>query len=110
MDVCNKIGTYGVALCAKAHNIPFYVVAPLSTIDSSLADGSLIPIEERSEAEITEGFGRRTAPAGVNTYSPAFDVTPARLVTGLITEVGLLAAPDTESIRDALERGAQGAD
>jgi len=109
-DVCNKIGTYGVALCAKAHDIPFYVVAPLSTIDSSLADGSLIPIEERSEAEITEGFGRRTAPEGVNTYSPAFDVTPARLVTGLITEVGLLSAPDTESIRDALARGAQGAD
>jgi methylthioribose-1-phosphate isomerase len=109
-DVCNKIGTYGVALCAQAHDIPFYVVAPLSTVDSSLADGSLIPIEERSELEITEGFGRRTAPQGVKTYSPAFDITPARLVTGLITEVGLLVAPDAESIRDALARGAQGAD
>jgi len=108
-DVCNKIGTYGVALCAKAHDIPFYVVAPLSTIDPTLADGSLIPIEERPAAEITEGFGRRTAPEGVATYSPAFDVTPARLVTGLITEVGLIETPNTELIRDALARGHQDA-
>jgi methylthioribose-1-phosphate isomerase len=107
-DVCNKIGTYGVALCAQAHDIPFYVVAPLSTIDPSLTDGSQIPIEERPAAEVTDGFGRRTAPEGVATYSPAFDVTPARLVTGLITEVGLQDAPNTESIRDALARGAQG--
>jgi methylthioribose-1-phosphate isomerase len=107
-DVCNKIGTYGVAVCARAHDIPFYVVAPLSTIDPSLADGSLIPIEERPAAEVTDGFGRRTAPEGVATYSPAFDVTPARLVTGLITEVGLLEAPHTESILDALARGEQG--
>jgi methylthioribose-1-phosphate isomerase len=106
-DVCNKIGTYGVALSAQAHDIPFYVVAPLSTIDPTLADGSLIPIEERPETEITEGFGRRTAPDGVATYTPAFDVTPAGLVTGLITEVGLLEAPNAESIRDALARGAQ---
>jgi len=103
-DVCNKIGTYGVALSAQAHGIPFYVVAPLSTIDPSLSDGSKIPIEERPAAEITEGLGRLTAPAGVDTYNPAFDVTPARLVTGLITEVGLLTAPDAASIQSALTR------
>ena len=84
-------------------------MAPLSTIDPTLADGSLIPIEERPAAEITEGFGRRTAPEGVATYSPAFDVTPARLVTGLITEVGLIETPNTELIRDALARGHQDA-
>lgn len=104
-DVCNKIGTYGLALAAHAHRIPFYVVAPLSTIDPSVAHGDQIPIEERPAEEITEGFGRRTAPEGVATYCPAFDVTPARLVTGLITEVGLLEDPDAAAIRDALARG-----
>lgn len=104
-DVCNKIGTYGVALAARAHDVPFYVVAPLSTVDPSLEHGGLIPIEERAEDEIAEGFGRRTAPEGVKVYNPAFDVTPASLVTGIITEVGLISNPDTASMEDALRRG-----
>lgn len=85
-DTANKIGTYGVALLAKAHNIPFYVLAPTSTIDPACPTGADIPIEERGAAEITEGFGRRTAPDGVAVYAPAFDVTPATLITGIITE------------------------
>ena len=104
-DVCNKIGTYGVALAAAAHEVPFYVVAPLSTFDPSLASGKLIPIEERSGEEITSGFGPSTAPAGVRTYNPAFDVTPARLVRGIVTEVGLIEHPDTAKVEAALERG-----
>lgn len=93
-DVCNKIGTYGVALAARAHAIPFYVVAPLSTFDARMEDGSRIPIEERDAAEVTHGFGRATAPAGVRVYNPAFDVTPARLVTAIVTEAGVIEAPD----------------
>ncbi len=104
-DVCNKIGTYGVALAAAAHGVPFYVVAPLSTFDASLETGASIPIEERSGEEITAGFGRRTAPAGVRTYNPAFDVTPARLVTAIVTEVGVIRSPSKESIGEALARG-----
>ena len=104
-DVCNKIGTYGVALAAAAHGVPFYVVAPLSTFDPSLASGDLIPIEERSGEEITAGFGPSTAPEGVRTYNPAFDVTPARLVRGIVTEVGLIEHPDTAKVEAALERG-----
>ena len=76
-DTANKIGTYGVALLAAAHEIPFYIAAPSSTFDLSLADGSQIPIEERDSREITHGFGRQTAPDGVRVYNPAFDVTPA---------------------------------
>ena len=101
-DVCNKIGTYGVALAAHAHGVPFYVVAPRSTIDANLPDGRAIPIEERPAEEITEGFGRRTAPHGVKVYAPAFDVTPARLVTALITEVGVLERPDAAGIAAVL--------
>lgn len=104
-DVCNKIGTYGVALAARAHGVPFYVVAPLSTFDASLASGASIPIEERAPEEVTEGFGRRTAPQGVAVYNPAFDVTPAALVTGIVTEVGLIERPDRGRIEDALRRG-----
>lgn len=104
-DVCNKIGTYGVALAAKAHGIPFYVVAPLSTFDPKLDSGAEIPIEERPAEEITEGYGTRTAPAGVKTYSPAFDVTPAELVAGIVTEVGLIEKPNMERVEDALRRG-----
>jgi len=103
-DVCNKIGTYGVALAAAAHGVPFYVVAPLSTIDPSLADGSSIPIEERPASEVTEGFGRRTAPEGVKVYAPAFDVTPRALVRAIITEVGIIEAPDTSGVEAALAR------
>ncbi len=104
-DVCNKIGTYSVALAAKAHDVPFYVVAPLSTVDPSLDSGAEIPIEERPAEEITEGFGRRTAPEGVRVYSPAFDVTPSHLVTGIITEVGLIEEPSLSGVEDALIRG-----
>ena len=93
-DVCNKIGTYSVATLARAHGIPFYVVAPLSTFDPSLADGRAIPIEERGPEEVTEGFGRRTAPPGVRVYNPAFDVTPHALVRAIVTEAGLIEAPD----------------
>ncbi|SMQ78712.1 methylthioribose-1-phosphate isomerase [Bacillus sp. OV166] len=89
-DVANKIGTYGVALLAKAHNIPFYVAAPLSTIDLETKTGADIPIEERDASEITEGFGKRTAPEGVKVFNPAFDVTPNELVTAIITEKGIL--------------------
>jgi methylthioribose-1-phosphate isomerase len=89
-DVANKIGTYGVALLAKAHNIPFYVAAPTSTIDLETKTGEDIPIEERDAEEITEGFGTRTAPEGVKVFNPAFDVTPHTLVTAIITEKGIL--------------------
>ncbi|QIZ08808.1 S-methyl-5-thioribose-1-phosphate isomerase [Priestia megaterium] len=89
-DVANKIGTYGVALLAKAHNIPFYVAAPLSTIDLETKTGADIPIEERDASEITEGFGKRTAPEGVKVFNPAFDVTPYDLVTAIITEKGII--------------------
>ncbi len=104
-DVCNKIGTYGVALAARAHGVPFYVVAPLSTVDPSLPDGSGIPIEERPAAEVTEGFGRRTAPLGVKVYAPAFDVTPRHLVSAIVTEVGVIHRPDTAGLEAALRRG-----
>lgn len=97
-DVANKIGTYGVAVLAKAHNIPFYVAAPLSTIDAATPHGGEIPIELRDPAEVTHGFGAQTAPDGVQVYTPAFDVTPAGYVAGLITEHGILRAPYTESI------------
>jgi len=104
-DVCNKIGTYTVAVLAREHGIPFYCVAPLSTFDPSLEHGGLIPIEERPSSEITDGFGRTTAPSGVTVYNPAFDLTPARLVTGIVTEVGLIREPTTERVEDALRRG-----
>ncbi len=88
-DTANKIGTYGVALAAAAHGLPFYVAAPTSTIDYTLADGGAIPIEERSPDEVRRGFGRLTAPATVPVCNPAFDVTPARLITAIITEAGV---------------------
>ncbi|HUT13510.1 MAG TPA: S-methyl-5-thioribose-1-phosphate isomerase [Thermoguttaceae bacterium] len=89
-DVANKIGTYGVALLAAAHKIPFYVAAPSNTFDLSLASGEEIPIEERDRREITHGFGRQTAPDGIDVYNPAFDVTPARLIEALICERGVI--------------------
>jgi methylthioribose-1-phosphate isomerase len=97
-DVANKIGTYGVAVLAQAHSIPFYVAAPFSTIDMDMPDGSGIPIEERASEEITEGLGKRTAPEGVRVYNPAFDVTPANLVTAIITERGIARTPYTDTI------------
>ncbi|CAN5884383.1 S-methyl-5-thioribose-1-phosphate isomerase [soil metagenome] len=98
-DTANKIGTYGVALLARAHEIPFYVAAPSTTFDLSLPDGSSIPIEQRDPAEITHGFGRPTAPEGVSAYNPAFDVTPAPLIAGIITERGVIRPVTTEAIR-----------
>ena len=92
-DAANKIGTYGVAVLAKAHGIPFYVLAPTSTFDMAAATGASIPIEQRGAAEITEGFGRRTAPVNVKVYNPAFDVTPAELITAIVCERGI-ARPD----------------
>ena len=97
-DTANKIGTYNVAILAKAHDIPFYVAAPTSTLDLSLKTGDLIPIEQRAAEEVTEGFGNRTAPTGVKVYSPAFDVTPAHLITAIITEKGIAHPPYEESL------------
>ena len=101
-DTANKIGTYGVALAARAHRIPFYVAAPTSTLDLSLARGKDIPIEERGECEITCFAGRRTAPRGVKVYAPAFDVTPSRLVSAIITEAGVARKPYRRSLREHL--------
>ncbi|WP_281885546.1 S-methyl-5-thioribose-1-phosphate isomerase [Paenibacillus sp. YYML68] len=102
-DVANKIGTYSVAVLAKAHGIPFYVACPMSTIDLSTPTGADIPIEERHEDEITQGFGKRTAPAGVKVYNPAFDVTPNEYVTAIITEKGIVRAPYTDSLKQLFE-------
>jgi len=98
-DVANKIGTYGLAIIAREHGVPFYVAAPLSTVDMSLATGDLIPIEERRPEEITHGFGRRTAPEGVGVYNPAFDVTPARLVDAIVTECGVARPPYGDALK-----------
>ena len=103
-DAANKIGTYGVAVLAKAHDIPFYVAAPSSTFDLEMPDGSSIPIEQRDPREITHGFGRATAPEGISVYNPAFDVTPSRLITGLITEKGVISPVDSDTIRSVLAR------
>ena len=83
-DTANKIGTYGVACLAHLHGIPFYVAAPKSTFDLTLASGDAIPIEQRKPEEVTRGFGRQTAPDGVDVYNPAFDVTPAKYIKGII--------------------------
>jgi methylthioribose-1-phosphate isomerase len=101
-DTANKIGTYGVALLARAHDIPFYVAAPSSTFDLSLPSGDAIPIEQRDPREVTHGLGRQTAPDGVKVYNPAFDVTPARLIAGIITERGLIRPVSEATIRAAL--------
>lgn len=101
-DAANKIGTYSVALLAKAHGIPFYVAAPSSTFDFAIASGEEIPIEERNAEEITHGFGRQTAPEGVGTYNPAFDVTPAELIAAIITERGVIQPVNRETIQAVL--------
>jgi len=98
-DTANKIGTYTVALLAREHGVPFYVAAPTSTFDLSLPSGDAIPIEERKPEEVTRGFGRQTAPDGVDVYNPAFDVTPAALIAGIITERGIVAPVNEASIR-----------
>jgi methylthioribose-1-phosphate isomerase len=101
-DAANKIGTYTVAVLAHAHGVPFYVAAPISTIDPDCANGTLIPIEERSAEEVTSIGGKSIAPDGISVRHPAFDVTPARLISAIITDRGVLRAPFDESIRRAL--------
>jgi methylthioribose-1-phosphate isomerase len=98
-DTANKIGTYSVAVLAAAHGIPFYIAAPTSTFDLTLESGDSIPIEQRAPEEITDSFGRRTAPAGVRVYNPAFDVTPARLIRAIVCERGVIRPVDKPSIR-----------
>jgi methylthioribose-1-phosphate isomerase len=106
-DTANKIGTYGVALSAKAHGIPFYVAAPSTTFDLGLPDGSAIPIEERDPREVSAPFGTPLTPEGAVVFNPAFDVTPYPLITALVTEKGVLRPPFTESIRKAFAREAR---
>ncbi|HEX2833537.1 MAG TPA: S-methyl-5-thioribose-1-phosphate isomerase [Thermoanaerobaculia bacterium] len=98
-DTANKIGTYTLAVLAHAHDVPFYIAAPVSTIDPHCPNGAAIPIEERSANEVVEVFGTRVAPEGVQVRHPAFDVTPAKLITAIITERGVLRAPYGEAIR-----------
>ncbi len=100
-DAANKIGTYGVALAARAHGVPFYVAAPVSTFDLSLASGEEIPIEQRDPGEVLAPRGQRWAPEGAAAWNPAFDVTPHELIAALITDAGLLKPPYTESIAAA---------
>ncbi|MBM2838823.1 MAG: methylthioribose-1-phosphate isomerase, partial [Deltaproteobacteria bacterium] len=98
-DTANKIGTYSVAILAKEHNIPFYVAAPISTLDLSLKSGDEIPIEERNIREVTHVFDRQIAPDGVKVLNPAFDVTPNRYITAIITEKGVVKAPFEEGLK-----------
>lgn len=98
-DSANKIGTYGVACLAKAHNIPFYIAAPTTTFDLAIETGDEIPIEERASEEITNGFNKQTAPDGVNVYNPAFDVTPAELIEAIITEKGIIQPVTVDEIQ-----------
>ncbi len=97
-DVANKIGTYSLAVLAKHHGVPFYVAAPMSSVDLSLENGSQIPIEERDPEEVRNFGGYPTAPAKVPVFNPAFDVTPAELITGIITEKGIAKAPFESSL------------
>ena len=92
-DTANKIGTYSVAVLAEKHGVPFYVAAPYSTIDFKIKNGQGIPIEERAAEEVTDGFGRRTAPPNTKVYNPAFDITPNELISAIITEQGVIRAP-----------------
>jgi methylthioribose-1-phosphate isomerase len=102
-DVANKIGTYTVAVLAKENGIPFYVAAPLSTVDMACADGSGIPIEQRNAREVTHIGGKQMTPDGVSIENPAFDVTPAKYVTAIVTEKGIARAPYGESLRELAE-------
>jgi methylthioribose-1-phosphate isomerase len=99
-DVANKVGTYTVAILAKEHGIPFYVAAPISTVDLATPDGSKIPIEQRNAREVTHIAGKQMTPDGVEIENPAFDVTPAKYVTAIITERGIARAPYENSLRD----------
>ena len=102
-DTANKIGTYSLAVLAEAHDLPFYVAAPTSTFDLSLESGDQIPIEQRDPREITHGFGRQTAPDGIQVYNPAFDVTPARLIKALICERGVIEPVTREKIAEVVQ-------
>jgi methylthioribose-1-phosphate isomerase len=99
-DVANKIGTYSVAVLAKAHGIPFYVAAPWSTVDMSTPTGDQIPIEQRSSKEVTHHAGKQVAPDGVLVENPAFDVTPSQYVTAIITERGIAKPPYADSLKE----------
>jgi methylthioribose-1-phosphate isomerase len=101
--VANKIGTYGVAVLAREHGIPFYVAAPISTIDFGMPDGGRIPIEERDAREVTHVGSARVAPDGARVRNPAFDVTPAKYVTAIVTERGVARAPYEASLRQLVE-------
>jgi methylthioribose-1-phosphate isomerase len=102
-DAANKIGTYGLAVLAKAHNIPFYIAAPTSTFDLSIPSGKDIPIEQRDPSEITHGFGRQTAPDGISVYNPAFDVTPAHLITAVICDRGVIRPVNKDNIAKIIQ-------
>jgi methylthioribose-1-phosphate isomerase len=102
-DTANKIGTYTVAVLAHEHKLPFYVTAPLSTVDLATPDGEHIPIEERDQREVTHLGSSRLTPIGAKIRNPAFDVTPHRYITGIITEKGIIRPPYTESLKRALE-------
>ncbi|MCB0013242.1 MAG: S-methyl-5-thioribose-1-phosphate isomerase, partial [Anaerolineales bacterium] len=101
-DVANKIGTYNVAVLAKENGVPFYPVVPTSTIDLALAHGDLIPIEERGMDEVTSVFGHSISPEGITARNPAFDVTPYRYVTGIVTEVGIIYPPFSKNLAAAV--------
>jgi methylthioribose-1-phosphate isomerase len=104
-DAANKIGTYTIAVLAKRHGIPFYVAAPLSTFDATIPDGSHIPIEERAAEEMTGYRGMRWAPEGVQVRNPAFDVTPAELITGIVCEKGVVREPSRERLQALISTG-----
>ena len=101
--MANKIGTYVLAVLAREHNLPFYVAAPVSTIDLSLASGQEIPIEEREPEEVTHLAGLPLAPGGVSVWNPAFDITPHRLVTAIITDWGSVRPPYVETVQELFE-------
>ena len=103
-DVANKIGTYSVAVLARENHVPFYVAAPISTLDLTLSSGDLIPIEQRPAAEVTQVFGVPVAPEGIRVENPAFDVTPAAYVTAIITERGVARAPYNQSLRELMKQ------
>jgi methylthioribose-1-phosphate isomerase len=105
-DTANKIGTYSVAVLAREHKIPFYVAAPLSTIDLNTPDGDHIPIEERNAREVTHVGPSQVVPEGARVWNPAFDVTPHRFIAGIITERGIFRPPYTESLKSAFEEKA----
>jgi methylthioribose-1-phosphate isomerase len=102
-DTANKIGTYGVAILAREHNVPFYVAAPLSTIDLNTPDGDGIPIEQRNAREVTHVGSAQLTPEGASIWNPAFDVTPHRFIAGIITERGIFRPPYIESLKRAFE-------